>query len=75
MEINTRDANSDALMKNIYFNKYKPLKKIGEGSFGVIYKVQHVVTNEIYALKFEDRNTGQNLLESEAYMMGYLKGG
>jgi hypothetical protein len=29
--------NSDNLENKLYFNKYKPEKKIGEGSFGKIY--------------------------------------
>ena len=29
--------NNDTLDNKLYFNKYKPEKKIGEGSFGKIY--------------------------------------
>jgi len=29
--------NNDNLENKLYFNKYKPEKKIGEGSFGKIY--------------------------------------
>lgn len=62
----------DSLIGKIFFNKYTLVKKLGEGSFGSIY----LATNgdEHYALKFENRTTGQNLLESEAYVMSYLKG-
>jgi serine/threonine protein kinase len=65
----------DPLIRNVYFNKYKPIKKIGEGSFGLIYMAENILSEEVYALKFEDRHSGQNLLESEAFVMGYLKGG
>lgn len=58
----------------IYFSKYKPEKKIGEGSFGKIYSAVNINTNEQYALKMETREGGQNLLESEAYVLCYLKG-
>jgi len=34
----------------------------------------NINTNENYALKLEDKNGGQNLLESEAYVLCYLKG-
>lgn len=58
----------------IYFSKYKPEKKIGEGSFGKIYSAININTNENFALKMENREGGQNLLESEAYVLCYLKG-
>jgi serine/threonine protein kinase len=58
----------------IYFSKYKPTKKIGEGSFGKIYSAININNNEKFALKMENREGGQNLLESEAYVMCYLKG-
>ena len=35
----------------IYFSKYKPEKKIGEGSFGKIYSAVNIYTNEKFALK------------------------
>ena len=63
---------NDNLIGKVYFNKYTLVKKLGEGSFGSIYLA--VFENEQYALKFENRTTGQNLLESEAYIMSYLKG-
>lgn len=58
----------------LYFNKYKPETKIGEGSFGKIYSAVNVNTNEAFALKLESREAGHNLLESEAYVLCYLKG-
>ena len=38
----------------------------------MIYKAKF--KDEEYALKFENRKRGQNLLQSEAYIMSYLKG-
>lgn len=35
----------------IFFSKYKPLKKLGEGSFGKIYSAQNFKTGSIYAIK------------------------
>ena len=58
----------------IFFSKYKPNKKIGEGSFGKIYSAINIETNENFAIKMEVREGGQNLLESEAYVLCYLKG-
>ncbi len=66
-------ANSDEIiLGKTYFGKYKTVKKLGEGSFGMIYKA--TFKDEEYALKFENRKKGQSLLQSEAYIMSYLKG-
>ena len=58
--------------KNELLKKYKTIKKLGEGSFGKIYKAEY--NNDYYALKFENRKKGQSLLETEAKIMSYLKG-
>jgi serine/threonine protein kinase len=58
----------------VFFNKYKPIKKIGEGSFGKIYLSNNINTNDKYAIKLENRNSPKLLLEQEAYMLYYLKG-
>ena len=62
----------DPLIGQILLNKYLIIKKLGEGSFGLIYsaKTQH----NWYAVKLESRNRGQNLLENEACIMYYLRG-
>ena len=64
--------NQDPLLHKKYFSKYRTIKKLGEGSFGKVYKAEY--NNEYYAIKFEDRVKGQNLLETEANIMSYLKG-
>jgi serine/threonine protein kinase len=68
------NSSSENFLSNLYFHKYRPLKKLGEGSFGLIYMAENIQDKELYALKFEERRGGQNLLESEAYVMSYLKG-
>ena len=62
--------------KKLFFSKYQPDKKIGEGSFGKIYSAHNINTGEKYALKLEPKNTGnqQALLEAEAYLLCHLKG-
>ena len=68
---------NDPLINKVFFNKYTLEKKLGEGSFGFIYKAFLINENkekEEYALKLENKKTGQNLLENEAYIMSYLKG-
>lgn len=62
----------DKLIFRTYFGKYKTIEKIGEGSFGKIYKAEY--NNDFYAIKFENKNRGQSLLEGEAAIMNYLKG-
>ena len=65
-------SNQDPLINKRFFSKYKAIKKIGEGSFGKVYKAEY--NGEYYALKIEDRTKDQGLLELEATIMSYLKG-
>ena len=60
----------DPLIGRVFFNKYKLIKKLGEGSFGAIYSAR--TEHNWYAIKLENRNKGKNLLENEAYIMSYL---
>ncbi len=64
--------NKDPIINKKYFSKYKAIRKLGEGSFGKVYKAEY--KGEYFALKFESHSEGQNLLESEATIMSYLKG-
>ena len=64
--------NQDPLLHKKYFSKFRTIKKLGEGSFGKVYKAEY--KGEYFAIKFEDRTKGQNLLETEATIMSYLKG-
>ena len=65
------ESENNDIKSKLFFNKYKCIKKLGEGSFGMIYKAEY--NGNFFALKFEDRN-GQNLLEGEAAIMKYLEG-
>ena len=70
---NDTEENEIKRIKNkIFFNKYHCIEKIGEGSFGMIFKGEY--NNEYFALKFENRKKSQTLLENEAAIMSYLKG-
>ena len=60
------------ILNTLFYNKYLTTQKLGEGSFGMIYKAKY--KEEEFALKFENRKKGQSLLQSEAYIMSYLKG-
>jgi len=71
---NCHDGRShhDPMLNRKYFSKFRTIKKLGEGSFGKVYKAEY--NNEYFALKFENRTKGQSLLENEATIMTYLKG-
>jgi casein kinase I family protein HRR25 len=53
-------------------NKYSIIKKIGEGSFGSIYKGQNVRTHEYVAIKVEPIRKGTKLLKNESIIYNYL---
>ena len=67
-----KSSKLDPMIGRIFFNKYTLIKKLGEGSFGSIYSAKS--ETNWYALKLENKNKGQNLLENEAYIMSYLHG-
>ena len=43
--------NEDKIKNRLYFSKYRAIKKIGEGSFGKVYIVSSLKTNELFAAK------------------------
>jgi len=55
-------------------NKYLIIEKIGEGSFGSIYKCQNIRTNEFVAVKVESIKNGTKLLKNESKIYNYLSG-
>jgi serine/threonine protein kinase len=55
-------------------NKYKLLHKIGEGSFGSIYKAENYRTREEVAIKVEPISNGTTLLKNESNIYQYLLG-
>lgn len=53
---------------DIMHEKYQVIRRIGAGSFGAIYEVQHVETGKIYAVKLERFNTSPQLqMEHKLY--------
>ena len=48
----------------VIFNKYKPLVKIDQGSFGNIYKVIRLSDQKEFALKIEKKSNLIRYLES-----------
>ena len=41
----------DEFCKKLFFNKYRPVKKLGEGSFGKIYSAVNINNQQKFALK------------------------
>ena len=68
----TSSKKRDPLLNEIFFEKYKTVKKLGEGSFGKVYKAEY--NGEYYALKFESRARAKSLLEMEGRIISYLQG-
>lgn len=58
---------------NIIGNKYLIEYKIGEGTFGTIYKGINVRTKKQVAIKIEQINNGTKLLKNESNIYQYLK--
>jgi len=43
---------SDEIIGKLFFKKYKVTKKLGQGSFGQVFKGINITTNEDIAFKF-----------------------
>lgn len=52
--------------------KYKIINKIGEGSFGSIYKGENIRTREFVAIKVESIKSETKLLKNESVIYHYL---
>ena len=70
------NENEDKFIKEnpIIFNKYKVIKKLKEGSFGVIYLGKTLENNVYVALKVEKRKIIKPVLESEAFLLYSVAG-
>lgn len=66
------NKSQDELIGKVFFKKYTLVAKLGEGSFGMIYKATSPEGE--YAMKFERRNKSNLLLETEAQILNYLRG-
>ena len=52
--------------------KYRIIEKIGEGSFGLIYKGENIRTRELVAIKVEPIEKDMKLLKNESIIYQYL---
>ena len=73
--VNKNDNDKFLEGNKIIFKKYKPIKKIDNGTFGNIYLIKDIKYNDLLAMKVEEKNTYPNILESEAYYLYNLQGG
>ena len=64
----------DELTNKLFFKKYIILKKIGKGSFGMVYLGKIINSNNFVAVKFEPKNQTDLILERESYLLYYLRG-
>ena len=71
-EYEDKDSKQNPIIGKIFFSKYKVTKKLGERSFGKVYKAEY--NGEDYAIKMEYKSKEQDLLEIEATIMSHLKG-
>ena len=65
-------SEEDIFLGKTIFNKYKLIRKLGQGSFGSIYQAQSKYSNKYYAVKLEDMRHGGFALEDESSFMSYL---
>ena len=66
--------NENELFNKTIFKKYKILSLLGTGSFGFVFKGINIIDKTNVAIKMEDWKNKSNLLESETYLLYYLKG-
>ena len=68
-------SSHDSYINKLIFSKYLIRKKIGQGSFGTVYKGIDTINNQQIALKAEKREENDpGTLENEALRLVYLKG-
>ena len=66
----------DSFLKNneYIFKKYKPINKIGKGSFGNVYLTKRIKDEKLFAMKTEEKNLKSKSLEAEAYFLYTIQG-
>ena len=75
MDIDKAKEEENFIKENqVFFKKYKIIKKLAEGAFGDVYIGSNISTNDPVAIKVEPRKIAKPLLESEAYFLFQLRG-
>ena len=68
----TDSETTDVFLGQTIFNKYKLIRKLGQGSFGSIYQAQSKYSHKYYAVKLEEMKQNQFVLEEESIFLSYL---
>jgi len=66
-------THKDPFIGKTIYKSYLIKKKLGEGSFGKVYVIANVKTNELFAAKFEKRDNKNELLDIEARILHHIK--
>ena len=61
-------------MPIIINKKYRLIEKIGNGSFGTLFKAENVITNQLVAIKMENICDEIKMLKNETKIYQFLKG-
>ena len=64
----------EELKNRIILKKYRIIKRIGKGSFGLVFLGKNILRNEFVAIKIESKNQTDTILERETYILYSLKG-
>ena len=66
------EVEQDLFIGETIFNRYKIIKKLGQGSFGSIYEAESKYSHKLYAVKLEDMKQDQFILEEESIFLSYI---
>jgi predicted Ser/Thr protein kinase len=72
LQLHSQSNLKDQFLGKVLFQKYLLTKKLGEGSFGRIYKA--TTKTDSFAFKIEKKRIHHSLLENEANIMSKLQG-
>ena len=70
----TKEEENFIKQNQIFFKKYKIIKKLAEGAFGDVYIGSNIANKDPVAIKVEPRKIAKPLLENEAYFLFQLRG-
>ena len=71
--IDQEDSFINKTEHKLIFKKFKPIKKIGSGSFSSVYICENILSKKYYAMKVENREARYKYLQNEAYNLLELK--
>ena len=72
MDDNRKSGNLKS--RKLLLKKYQVIKRIGKGAFGSVYLGKNVEKNNYVAIKLENRNQSDPILEHETYILYKIRG-